>query len=85
MKIVRRTLLPVRRRGGPVGGRPARQTFGIGGAAGVVNDVDSDVEFSGFKWGDANGWFEYRMEKTHGAPAHVRLDVDAAVDSRNPS
>ena len=23
-----------------------------------------DVEFSGFEWGDANGWFEYRIEKS---------------------
>jgi hypothetical protein len=38
------------------------QSFGIGGAAGIVNDVSGDVTFDGFKWGEANGWFEYRME-----------------------
>jgi hypothetical protein len=40
------------------------QSFAVGGAAGIVNDVSSDVEFSGFKWGEANGWFEYKMEKS---------------------
>ena len=39
------------------------QSFGIGGSAGIANDVGGDVEFSGFKWGDANGWFEYKFEK----------------------
>ncbi len=43
--------------------RPAiAQRFGVGGSAGIVNDVSSDVEFSGFKWGEATGWFEYKME-----------------------
>ncbi len=44
--------------------RPAAaQRFAVGGSAGIVNDVSSDVEFSGFKWGEATGWFEYEMEK----------------------
>lgn len=40
------------------------QSFGVGGSAGIVNDVDPYSEaFQGFKWGEATGWFEYRMEK----------------------
>ena len=40
------------------------QTFGVGGAVGIINDVDPYSEaFKGFKWGEANGWFEYRMEE----------------------
>ncbi len=38
------------------------QVFGIGGAAGIVADVSSGAAFSDFQWGEANGWFEYRME-----------------------
>jgi Outer membrane protein beta-barrel domain len=62
LKIVRRALFLCAVAAG-LSAAAGAQTFGIGGAAGIVNDVDSDVEFSGFKWGDANGWFEYRMEK----------------------
>ena len=40
------------------------QRYGIGGAVGIVNDVSSDATFSGFDWGEANGWFEYRMEES---------------------
>ena len=41
------------------------QNLAVGGAAGIVNDVDPYSEaFQGFKWGEANGWFEYKMEKT---------------------
>jgi len=44
--------------------RPAAaQRFAVGGSAGIVDDVSSDVEFSGFQWGEATGWFEYRMEE----------------------
>lgn len=38
------------------------QQFGIGGSAGFVDDISSGVEFSGFKWGEATGWFDYKME-----------------------
>ncbi len=38
------------------------QRFGVGGSAGIVNDVSSDTEFSGFKWGEATGWFDYKIE-----------------------
>ncbi len=45
--------------------RPAAaQRFAVGGSAGAVNDVSSGVAFSGFKWGEATGWFEYRMEES---------------------
>ena len=64
MKIVRRTLWLCVVAAGLAGTAPMfAQSFGVGGAAGAVNDVDGDVEFSGFEWGDANGWFEYKMEK----------------------
>lgn len=44
--------------------RPAAaQRFAVGGSAGIVNDVSSGVEFSGFQWGEATGWFEYKMEE----------------------
>ena len=67
MKIVRRTLLLCAVAAGLAGTAPMpvfAQSFGIGGAAGIVNDVSGDVEFSGFKWGDANGFFEYKIEKS---------------------
>ena len=67
MKIVRRTLLLCAVAAGLAGTAPmpmVAQSFGFGGAAGIVNDVSGDVEFSGFKWGDANGFFEYRIEKS---------------------
>jgi hypothetical protein len=64
LKIVRRTLWLCVVAAGLAGTAPMfAQSFGVGGAAGAVNDVDGDVAFSGFKWGDANGWFEYKMEK----------------------
>jgi hypothetical protein len=65
LKIVRRALLLCAVAAGLAGTAPAvhAQSFGIGGSAGVVNDVSGDVEFSGFQWGDANGWFEYKLEK----------------------
>ena len=66
MKIVRRTLLLCAVAAGLAGTAPmpmVAQSFGFGGTAGIVNDVSGDVEFSGFKWGDANGFFEYRIEK----------------------
>ena len=63
MKIARRTLLLCAVAAG-LAGTAGAQNFGFGGAAGIVNDVGGDVEFSGFKWGDANGWFEYKMEKS---------------------
>ena len=64
MKIVRRALLLCAAAACFAGTAPMfAQSFGIGGTAGIVNDVGGDVEFSGFKWGDANGWFEYKLEK----------------------
>jgi hypothetical protein len=68
LKIVRRAALACAVAAGLVTLAPAApacgQSFGVGGAAGIVNDVSGDnVEFSGFQWGDANGWFEYRMER----------------------
>jgi hypothetical protein len=62
LKIVRGALL-LCAVGASLAAAAGAQTFGIGGSAGIVNDVDGDVEFSGFKWGDANGWFEYKLEK----------------------
>jgi hypothetical protein len=62
LKIVRRALFLCAVAAG-LAAPSGAQGFGVGGAVGAVNDVDSDVEFSGFKWGDANGWFEYKMEK----------------------
>lgn len=45
--------------------RPAAaQRFAVGGSAGIVNDVSSDIAFSGFKWGEATGWFEYKLEES---------------------
>jgi hypothetical protein len=39
------------------------QQFGVGGSVGTVYDFTPGIEFSGFKWGEATGWVEYRMQK----------------------
>lgn len=36
------------------------QQFGVGGSVGTVYDFTPGIEYSGFKWGEATGWFEYR-------------------------
>jgi Outer membrane protein beta-barrel domain len=61
LKIVRTALLACAMTA--VGALSVRaQNFGIGGAAGIVNDVSTGATFSDFQWGEANGWFEYKME-----------------------
>ena len=63
MKIIR-TALAACVAAAAVGRPAAAQVFAVGGSAGIVNDVSSDVEFSGFKWGEATGWFEYKFEES---------------------
>ena len=63
MSVVRRAVWACAVAAGLAAGAEA-QSFGIGGAAGIINDIDPYSEgFQGFKWGEANGWFEYRMER----------------------
>ncbi|HEY3203939.1 MAG TPA: hypothetical protein VGL03_09795 [Thermoanaerobaculia bacterium] len=39
------------------------QSWGVGGAAGLVNDIDERFALDGFKRSEVNGWIEYRMDQ----------------------
>ncbi|MFY9552759.1 MAG: outer membrane beta-barrel protein [Thermoanaerobaculia bacterium] len=40
------------------------QSFGVGAAVGLVNDISGTATLDGFKHSEVNGWVDYKMEES---------------------